>query len=60
MAEMLARMPAQDLFSLAQTVTGRLILPETPGDAVGAVILHTERAEDLLRRRKVRRDFLFR
>ncbi len=60
MAELLSRMTPADLFSLAQTVTGRLIVPDTPGDAVAAVILHTEKAEDLLKRRKVRRDFLFR
>ena len=53
-AELLSRMPKSDLYSLAQTVTSRLLLPESPSDAVSAILLHTDKAEDLLKRRKVR------
>ncbi len=59
MAELLARMPQPDLFSLAQTVTSRLIVPESPSEAVTAIIQHTDRPLDLLKRRRVRKDFLF-
>jgi hypothetical protein len=58
-AELLHRLDAADLTSLAQTVTSRLIVPESTPEAVSAIVLHTERASDLLRRRKVRKDFLF-
>jgi len=58
-AEMLHRMEKRDLNSLAATVTSRLIVPETSGEAVEAIILHTDRSVDLLKRRKVRKEFLF-
>lgn len=58
-AEMLHRMEKRDLNSLAATVTSRLIVPETPAEAVEAIILHTDRSVDLLKRRKVRKEFLF-
>jgi len=57
--ELLERMEPKDLYSLAQTVTNRLILPQSPTEAVQAVILHTDKALDLLKRRKMRKEFLF-
>ena len=33
-----------------QTVTSRLIVPESTSEAVSAIVLHTDRAADLLRR----------
>ena len=59
MSELLLRMDREDLRSLAQTVTSRLILPETCNEAIEAIILHTESPMDLLKRRKVKRQFLF-
>ena len=53
------RLDKSDLVSLAQTVTSRLILPETCSEAIAAIILHTDKAEDLLKRRKVKKEFLF-
>ena len=53
-SELLHRMSTKDLTSLAQTVTSRLIVPETNGEAVSAIILHTDRPIDLLRRKKVK------
>lgn len=58
-SELLMRMNTKDLASLAQTVTSRLIIPETSGEAVHAILLHTDRPSDLLRRRKVKKEFLF-
>lgn len=50
---------SSDLTSLAQTVTARLILPESSLEAISAIILHTDTAEDLLKRRKVKKEVLF-
>ena len=50
MAELLQRLDSSDLTSLAQTVTSRLIVPESTAEAVAAIVLHTDRAADLLRR----------
>jgi len=58
-AELLHRLDSADLTSLAQTVTSRLIVPESTAEAVSAIVLHTDRAADLLRRRKLRKEFLF-
>ena len=58
-SELLHRMSSRDLTSLAQTVTSRLIIPETQGEAISAIILHTDRPTDLLKRRKVKKEFLF-
>jgi len=58
-SELLARMSSRDLTSLAQTVTSRLIVPETHSEAVSAIILHSEKPSDLLRRRKIKKELLF-
>ena len=58
-SELLHRMSSRDLTSIAQTVTSRLIIPETNGEAISAIILHTDRPTDLLKRRKVKKEFLF-
>jgi hypothetical protein len=58
-SELLIRMSPRDLNSLAQTVTSRLIVPETTSEAVSAILLHTDKPADLLKRRKVKKEFLF-
>ena len=58
-SELLARMSSRDLTSLAQTVTSRLIVPETHSEAVSAIILHSDKPSDLLRRRKIKKELLF-
>lgn len=58
-SELLARMNSRDLTSLAQTVTSRLIVPETTSEAVSAILLHTDKPTDLLRRRKIKKELLF-
>lgn len=57
-SELLARMNSKDLTSLAQTVTSRLIVPETTSEAVSAILLHTDKPTDLLRRRKIKKELL--
>lgn len=42
-SELLMKLTTKDLASLAQTVTSRLIVPETTGEAVHAILLHTDR-----------------
>jgi len=59
MAELLSRMEAHDLLSLAQTVTSRLLVAETPAEAAETIILHTDKATDLLKRKKVKKELLF-
>ena len=54
MAELLARMSVEDLQSLAQTVTSKLLVPETSSESISMIILHTDRAADLLKRRKIK------
>ena len=54
-SELLSRMAPRDLNSLAQTVTSRLIVPETSSEAVSAILLHTDKPADLLRRRKIKK-----
>jgi len=58
-SELLSRMSVEDLQSLAQTVTSKLLLPETSSEAITAIILHTDRASDLLKRRKIKKELLF-
>jgi len=59
MAELLSRMEPTDLMSLTQTVTSRLLVADTPAEAVETIILHTDKATDLLKRKKVKKELLF-
>jgi len=58
-SELLDRMTISDLQSLAQTVTSRLLVPENSMEAIQAIILHTDKASDLLKRRKIKKELLF-
>jgi len=58
-ADLLARMEPADLLALAQTVTSRLLVASTPAEAVDTIILHTDKATDLLKRKKVKKELLF-
>jgi len=58
-SELLGRLASKDLTSLAQTVTSRLIVPETTSEAVSAILLNTDKPGDLLRRRKIKKELLF-
>ena len=56
---MLSRMSVKDLQSLAQTVTSKLLEPQTKTEAISMIILHTERAADLLKRKKIKKELMF-
>eukprot|EP00092_Neocalanus_flemingeri_P013951 GFUD01015048.1.p1 GENE.GFUD01015048.1~~GFUD01015048.1.p1 ORF type:complete len:350 (+),score=114.99 GFUD01015048.1:122-1171(+) len=58
-SELLDSMRVEDLQSLAQTVTSRLLVPENSFEAIQAIILHTDKASDLLKRRKIKKELLF-
>ena len=58
-SELLGTMTVVDLQSLAQTVTCRLLVPENSMEAIQAIILHTDKASDLLKRRKMKKELLF-
>lgn len=58
-AELLTKMSLADLASLCQTVTSRLLVPENDTEAIQAIILHTDKASDLLKRRKIKKELLF-
>ena len=58
-SELLSRLSVSDLQSLAQTVTSKLLVPETTSEAITAIILHTDKAVDLLKRKKIKKEVLF-
>ena len=58
-SELLSRLSVTDLQSLAQTVTSKMLVPETSAEAISAIILHTDRAVDLLKRKKIKKEVLF-
>jgi len=58
-SELLGGMNMLDIQSLAQTVTNRLLIPENTTEAIQAILLHTDKASDLLKRRKIKKELLF-
>ena len=58
-SELLSRLSVADLQSLAQTVTSKMLVPETSSEAITIIILHTDRAVDLLKRKKIKKEILF-
>ena len=59
-SELLSRLSVSDLQSLAQTVTDNLLVLETSSEAITAILLHTDKAVDLLKRKKIKKEVLFR
>ncbi|KAI1899553.1 hypothetical protein AGOR_G00062970 [Albula goreensis] len=57
--EMLSRLSNNDLLSLSDTVTNRMIAVENTKEAMEAILTYSQSAEELLRRKKVHRDVLF-
>ena len=57
--ELLNGLSVSDLQSLAETVTSKLLVPETSFEAIRAIILHTDKAVDLLKRKKIKKELLF-
>ncbi|OCT93891.1 uncharacterized protein C3orf38 homolog [Xenopus laevis] len=57
--QLLGEMETPDLMSLAETVTNRMIQVYSRGEALDAILTYSETAADLLRRKKVYRDVIF-
>ncbi|XP_007893897.2 uncharacterized protein C3orf38 [Callorhinchus milii] len=57
--EMLLSLDPRELLSLADTVTNRLLSMEGPREAINAILSYSQSAEELLRRRKLRRETIF-
>ncbi|XP_071763371.2 uncharacterized protein C3orf38 homolog [Centroberyx gerrardi] len=56
---MLSVLPKSDLLSLSDTVTNKLIAVENVTEAMEAILSYTKDAEELLKRKKVQRDIIF-
>ncbi|XP_071382185.1 uncharacterized protein C3orf38 homolog isoform X1 [Centroberyx affinis] len=57
--KMLSVLPKSDLLSLSDTVTNKLIAVENVTEAMEAILSYTKDAEELLKRKKVQRDIIF-
>ncbi|KAM4731140.1 uncharacterized protein C3orf38 homolog [Anableps anableps] len=57
--KILSSMTENDLKSLADTVTNKMIVVENVTEAMETILSFSKNAEELLRRRKVHRDFIF-
>ncbi|KAG7467135.1 hypothetical protein MATL_G00150220 [Megalops atlanticus] len=55
----LKRLSHADLFALSDTVTNRMIVVENMKEAMEAILTYTQSAEELLKRKKVHRDIIF-
>ncbi|XP_066562116.1 uncharacterized protein C3orf38 homolog [Amia ocellicauda] len=58
--EILQSLAEPDLLALKDTVTNRMITVESSQEALHAILAYSQSAEELLRRKKVHRDFIFR
>ncbi|XP_026074258.1 uncharacterized protein C3orf38-like [Carassius auratus] len=57
--KLLRLLTLDDLFALKDTVTNRLIAVESTQEAIEAIITYSQDAEELLKRKKVHRDVIF-
>ncbi|EDO45335.1 predicted protein [Nematostella vectensis] len=57
--EILGRVNLQDLISLTDTVTNRVISTENREEAIEAILLFSKNANHLLRRKKIKREILY-
>ena len=58
-SELLNGLSVSDLQSLAETVTSNMLKAETKSEAIGVIIQHTDKAVDLLKRKKIKKELLF-
>ncbi|XP_076443430.1 uncharacterized protein C3orf38 homolog [Babylonia areolata] len=56
---LLGKLTTEEILSLKNTITNRLIASENRDEAVKAILEYSESAVELLRRKKMRRDLLF-
>ncbi|XP_022111036.1 uncharacterized protein C3orf38 homolog [Acanthaster planci] len=59
-ARFLQEFPKHELLSLVETVTNRMITVRNKQEAINAIILHSDSALELLRRKKVKKEYIFR
>ncbi|XP_060732374.1 uncharacterized protein C3orf38 homolog [Tachysurus vachellii] len=57
--KLLKLLSEDDILSLNDTVTNRLIPAESPREAIEAIIAYSQSAEELLKRKKVNREVIF-
>ncbi|CAH1797481.1 unnamed protein product [Owenia fusiformis] len=57
--ELLSNLDENDIKLLKDTVTGKKINAETKSEAINVLVTYSESAEELLKRQRLKRDFLF-
>ncbi|XP_069735155.1 uncharacterized protein C3orf38 homolog [Phaenicophaeus curvirostris] len=57
--ELLELLRTEELLALADTVTNRVVHPESRQEAIQAILVYSQSAEELLKRRKVYREIIF-
>ncbi|XP_061484056.1 uncharacterized protein C3orf38 homolog isoform X2 [Rhineura floridana] len=57
--ELLELLHTDDLLALTDTVTNRLVHPDNRQEAIHAILLYSQSAEELLKRKKVFREIIF-
>ncbi|XP_038622320.1 uncharacterized protein C3orf38 homolog [Tachyglossus aculeatus] len=56
---LLALLDTEEILSLCDTITGRLVQPESRQDAIHAILSYSQNVEELLKRKKVYREIIF-
>ncbi|KAM9246143.1 uncharacterized protein C3orf38 homolog [Leptosomus discolor] len=57
--DLLELLETEELIALTDTVTNRLVHPESRQEAIHAILVYSQSAEELLKRRKVYREIIF-
>ncbi|XP_020830487.1 LOW QUALITY PROTEIN: uncharacterized protein C3orf38 homolog [Phascolarctos cinereus] len=57
--DLLGLMETSEIFALCDTITNRLVQPQDRQDAIRAVLAYSQSAEELLKRKKVYREIIF-
>ncbi|RMC01723.1 hypothetical protein DUI87_21739 [Hirundo rustica rustica] len=57
--DLLELLHTEELLALTDTVTNRLVHPESRQEAIQAILVYSQNVEELLRRRKVYREIIF-
>ncbi|XP_066096930.1 uncharacterized protein C3orf38 homolog [Saccopteryx bilineata] len=57
--DLLGLLDNDDIMALCDTITNRLVQPEDRQDAIRAILAYSQSVEELLRRKKVHRDVIF-
>uniref|UniRef100_A0A8C7EDB1 Uncharacterized protein n=1 Tax=Nothoprocta perdicaria TaxID=30464 RepID=A0A8C7EDB1_NOTPE len=57
--DLLEFLDTEELVALTDTITNRLVHPESRQEAIHAILVYSQSAEELLKRRKVYREIIF-